>query len=438
MKSLNFNFAVKSLFARVKQYRSLFSVCAVGVCVMLSVLMVTDGMLISMTEKMRQYYGGDFMVLHDADGAYGVLEEYADIISALREILPKGTEVSYRYKMDSGDKSLFFEGVSVKQRSIQGVDFSLEKALFDKFNFVEGGPEERESRDAVLISLPVAEKLGVHVGDSVVLFLETPLGKNTKDLVVTGIFQDSSVFGMYTAYIDYQAFKKAVGFDKFLETTGIDVNPIDKVCVYYPNGTPSKKEISRVQSELEKRFMMMPLSYGKSNWQNFQIKSGMSVYAIIPLSANVSELKKLSLALRGIVAMIVAMLVVIISVGISSTFRVIILKRAVESGTFRALGMTPAGLMALYFTEILLLLLSGTFVGFAASFIIVKIASVYNLSFISGFDLFLTGGHLQPCLNVGETLGLLSIIFVTTLGAVLFTLRKLVHISPVGALATVS
>ena len=82
MKSLNLNFAIKSLFGRAKQYSSLFSVCAVGVCVMLSVLMITDGMLVSMTEKMRQYYGGDFMILHDSQNSLEILEEYNDIIAA--------------------------------------------------------------------------------------------------------------------------------------------------------------------------------------------------------------------------------------------------------------------------------------------------------------------------------------------------------------------
>ena len=154
MKSLYLNFAVKSLVSRARQYRSLFSVCAVGVCVMLFVLMITDGMIDSMTEKMRQYYGGDFMILHDSQNSLEILEEYNDIIAALREIVPAGTEVSYRYKKDSGDKSLFFEGVSVKQRSIQGVDFSLEKKLFEKFTFVEGGIEDRASHDAILISQP--------------------------------------------------------------------------------------------------------------------------------------------------------------------------------------------------------------------------------------------------------------------------------------------
>lgn len=433
MKSLYFNFAIKSLISRAKQYRSLFSVCAVGVCVMLSVLTITDGMIDSMTEKTRQYYGGDFMVLSDDE--YSSAGSREKVKAALKEILPANTEVSFRYKKDSGDKSLFFEGVSVKQRSIQGVYFSDEKELFKKFNFVEGGIEERASRDGLLLSQPAAEKLGVHIGDDVILLLESKAGnQNTVNLVVTGIFQDSSVFGMYTSYIDYDALMAGLGY------VGEDDGepPVDKICVYYPNGTPGKSELARVQAELEKRLEMFPLSYDKSDWQDYEVPEGKEIYALVPLIANVSDLQKLSMALRAIVALIVVMLVVIISVGISSTFRVIVLKRAVESGTFRALGMKPSGLMLLYFTEILLLLVSGSLTGFAASLAIVKIASAYNLSFVSGFDLFLTGGHLAPVLYASEAGFLLAVIFVTTLGAVLFTLRKLVHISPVGALATVA
>ena len=54
-----FVIAIKSIFERRRQYKSLFAVCAVGVCIMLCALMVTDGMVKSMNEKARQYYGGD-------------------------------------------------------------------------------------------------------------------------------------------------------------------------------------------------------------------------------------------------------------------------------------------------------------------------------------------------------------------------------------------
>lgn len=434
MKSLYLNFAVKSLLNRARQYRSLFAVSAIGVCIMISVLMITDGMLDSMTEKMRQYYGGDFMILggekyYDEKYSGYPLEKLQEMIVALKEILSKDTQISARLSKTNGDKSFFFEGIGVKQRTLQGVNFEDERALFQKFTFVEGNADARADGDGAVISLPVAQKLGVHVGDEVVLFFEEDNLKNTVSLVVTGIFQDSSVFGMYTSYIDYKALIKLLS---------INVNLTDKICVYYPRGLPSSGEIRRVQSELEKRFDMFPLSYNKEDWRNFDRNDDDIIYALIPLEANISDLRKLSSALHAIVALIVAMLVLIISVGISSTFRVIVMKRAVESGTFRALGMKPAGLMLLYFTEVFALLVSGCAIGFALSLVVTKIISGFNLSFVVGFDLFLMGGHLAPSLYIGKVFFLLAVIFVTTLGAVLFTLRKLIHISPVGALSTVT
>ncbi|MDE6068750.1 MAG: FtsX-like permease family protein, partial [Treponemataceae bacterium] len=399
-----------------------------------SVLMLTDGMLDSMTEKMRQYYGGDFMILggekyYDEKYSGYPLEKLQEMIVALKEILSKDTQISARLSKTNGDKSFFFEGIGVKQRTLQGVNFEDERALFQKFTFVKGNADARADGDGAVISLPVAQKLGVHVGDEVVLFFEEDNLKNTVSLVVTGIFQDSSVFGMYTSYIDYKALIKLLS---------INVNLTDKICVYYPRGLPSSGEIRRVQSELEKRFDMFPLSYNKEDWRNFDRNDDDIIYALIPLEANISDLRKLSSALHAIVALIVAMLVLIISVGISSTFRVIVMKRAVESGTFRALGMKPAGLMLLYFTEVFVLLVSGCAIGFALSLVVTKIISGFNLSFVVGFDLFLMGGHLAPSLYIGKVFFLLAVIFVTTLGAVLFTLRKLIHISPVGALSTVT
>ena len=434
MKSLYFNFAVKSLVNRRRQYRSLFAVSVIGMCIMISVLMITDGMLDSMTEKMRQYYGGDFMILggekyRDENYAGYPIEKLQGMFAALEEILPEDVQVSARLTKTDGDKSFFFEGVGVKQRTLQGVDFESERELFQKFTFVEGGADVREDGYEAVISLPVAQKLGVHVGDEVMLFFEEGSLKNTVPLVVTGIFQDSSVFGMYTSYIDYKA---------LIEVLALNVNLTDKICVYYTKTSPSAGEIRRVQRELENRFNILPLSYDKSNWRNYNMGDNEIIYALIPLSANISDLRKLSSALHAIVALIVAMLVVIISVGISSTFRVIVMKRAVESGTFRALGMKPSGLMLLYFTEVFVLLASGCVIGFALSLVMTKIVSGFKLSFISGFDLFLMGGHLAPSLYAGKTVFLTAIIFVTTLGAVLFTLRKLIHISPVGALSTLT
>lgn len=421
-----FNIAVKSIFERRRQYKSLFAVCAVGVCIMLSAIMITDGMVASMNEKARQYYGGDLQLL--GGKSLSNPEEEADrAIEVLRESLDdKSVVISKRYNHDARNEIYYFEGASVRQRVIFGIDFETEKQLFDKFTFIEGSYKGKDYEDIVLLSEPIAKKLGCHAGDSVTLYVVTGDGyTNTIEVVVAGIFQDSSVFGMYTSYMNYSALMKALAFDKVM---------VNRISLYYPKGMPSLFARNKLQKNLESKLNMYPLGMDKDVFYDDYLKNGVEKYAIISLEANVSNLKLLVQALQLILAAIVVMLVIIISVGISSTYRVIVIKRNVESGTLRALGMKPSGIMRLFITEAFMLLVTGCLTGFISSLIIVKIASIFNLSFISGFDLFLTAGCLAPCINGIKILGFLAVIIVTTLVSVLFTLRKLVHVSPVGAI----
>ena len=421
-----FKIAIKSIIERRRQYKSLFAVCAVGICLMLSAIMITDGMIASMNEKARQYYGGDLQLLggkslsndeSDADKAIEILKECIDDDSVV---------IAKRYNYDARNESFYFEGMSVRQRVIYGVDFQHEKSLFEKFTFVEGTYYNPEIENLVLISQPLAKKLGCHVGDEITLYMTTADGyKNTSNFVVTGIFQDSSVFGMYTSYVNYSGLMKVA-----------DMNPpqVNRICMYYPDGMPSLIERMKLQKKLEAKVDMYPLGMDKEDFYKEFETHTTDKYVLISLESNVSNLKLLVQALQLIVIAIIVLLAIIISVGISSTYRVIVIKRSVESGTLRALGMNPSGIMRLFITEAFTLLLAGGLTGFIFSLIIAKIASLFNLSFISGFDLFLTGGYLLPDINGLKILGFVTVIIVTTLVSVLFTLRKLVRVSPVGAI----
>ena len=426
-----FNIAVKSIIERKRQYKSLFAVCAVGVCLMLCAIMVTDGMISSMNEKARQYYGGDVLFL----GGHSITKPLTDALEEaqmLKESVGdrKDVKVFLRYNHDPEEhgESYYYEGTTVRQRAIIGVDFENEKDLFDKFTFVEGTYHKGEYEDTVLISEPIAKKLGCHVGDSITYFAVTYNNyANTIDLVVTGIFLDASVFGMYTSYVNYDSLIKAIDYDPL----------VDRISLYYVNGKPSGKDIEKVHSEMSKKIQMYPLDMEKKDfYKDFRSSDTTKVRKgyLVSLDSTVSDLKLLVQALRLIVAAIVLLLVIIISVGISSTYRVIDIKRSLESGTLRAIGMMSSGIMKLFISEAFVLLLSGCFTGFVFSLIITKIGSVFDLSFISGFDLFLTGGHLDPHIDIVKIAAFISVIIVTTLLSVLFTLRKLVRVSPVGAI----
>lgn len=424
--------AVKSIIERRRQYKSLFAVCAVGICLILSSLMITDGMIGSMNEKARQYYGGDVQFLGGSTLEKSVEQAEAErdyIYSCLKD---EDVVVINRFNHDASNDSYYFEGTSVRQRSIIGVDFDNEKPLFEKFTFVEGSFNKSSDNvvsgdeyGSVLLAEPIAKKLGCHAGDIITLCSKTNEGYvNTISLMLTGIFQDASVFGMYTSYVDFNSLMKIL--DKG--------NVVDRISIYFKNGIPSGRKIAGLQKKLEQKYNMYPLGMLKDQfYEQFNNKTE-DKYILIPLEANVSNLKFLVQALQLIVVMIIILLAVIISVGISSTFRVIVIKRSLESGTLRALGMKPSGVMKVFLAEALVLLVSGCAVGFTVSVIIVKITALFNLSFISGFDLFLTGGMLAPAMDGIKISLLIAVIVVTTLASVLFTLRKLVHVSPVGAI----
>ena len=219
-----------------------------------------------------------------------------------------------------------------------------------------------------------------------------------------------------------------------MKALNLSPKEVNRIGIYYIDGSPSLIECIDLQKKLEQKLNLYPLGMDKDVFYDDYKSQDEEKYALISLESNVSDLKMLVQALKIIVFAIVVLLVIIIAVGISSTYRVIVIKRNVESGTLRALGMKTSGIMKLFITEAFLLLLSGAVTGFVFSIIIVNVASCFNLSFISGFDLFLTKGCLVPEVNAVKIICFVSVIIVTTLLSVLFTLRKLVHVSPVGAI----
>ena len=82
-----------------------------------------NGLLDSFNNKARIYYGGDLILLHSTDGNLG----WYNTDDVITEIEPYFTSkdflLSYRIDYENNNTYLFFEGESLKQRKIKGVDF---------------------------------------------------------------------------------------------------------------------------------------------------------------------------------------------------------------------------------------------------------------------------------------------------------------------------
>lgn len=417
----------RSLVSRWRQYISLFLVSMLGIGISLFSMSLIDGMLSALSMKAKIYYGGDFQILGGLDN----LDFYnsSEIVRKIQSVMPSSSVVVKRRDYDATDCFLCFEGSDARIRVIKGVDFKNETDLFHRLNFVEGTADDLDKQVGIVISEPIAKMLSIHVGDSLTLVMSTLHENiNSANLLVKGIFRDSSLFGMYTTYMDYE---------KFIELNEDEPDYANRIGVFFPKGNFSESHIKTYQKNLETVLNMYPLVDDKYEFYD-KLYAGFDreTYALINTYSNMNELKLIIRAMKWVSLLIIFALIIIIIVGVSSTYRVLVMKRINEIGIYKAIGMNRGSIYRLLLVETCFLMLCGCIAGIIMSGILCSVVQCFNLSFIPAFDVFLTNGVIVPGISVLSHAAVVSVIFVTTVLAVVLSIRKAVEITPVQALAT--
>ncbi len=413
---------LRSLIYRRKQYSSLFCACLFGVAVSLFCLYSVNGMLSSLEDKARIYYGGDLQFV----GGVG-MNQSVENVEHLTPYFPEGSVIAERFDFDADYAAFYFEGTGVRQRVIKGVNFEKEKKLFASFNYIEGSAEGLYGTNGVLLSEPIAQMLEVHTGDEITFMLRNAAWQiNTVTLVVKGIFRDSSLFGMYTSYMDRELLSSVYGYPSYL---------CNRICVMLPDGTPSKKELEGYQTALSQDFPMYQLVEDKQVYYDNCLYTENPPYALIKLSANLQEIQIIIDAMKVIVAFVIVMLLIIIVTGVSSTFRVIAMKRINEIGIYKAIGMKRMRIYGMLLTETLLLLIAACIAGYILSCLLSGLIGLINFSFIPAFDIFLVNGKMKGIISFVYFILIFIVIVVTTTLAVMFAVKKSVSVTPCQALA---
>lgn len=416
----------RSLILRWRQYISLFFVCALGTGISLFSLFLIKGMLSALSMKAKIYYGGDLQFLGgNRDLAFPDSREFVQKISSL---FPARAVVSPRFDFDAATSAFYYEGVGVRQRIIKGVDFSREQNLFSKFNYTEGSAAEMAGTNGVLLSEGIARMLEASCGDSITFMLTTAHGyTNTVQLIVKGIFQDSSVFGLYTSYVDIDFLRKSFSAPEFFA---------NRIGIFFPETGVKKSALPKYQKLLETQFTMYRLVDDKYEFYGDLLSGKLESpsYALIPLDSNMEELRIIIDAMKIITAFVIVTLVLIIVVGISSTYRVIVMKRINEIGIYKAIGMERTSISLLILSETAILLAAGCACGFGLCTAICAVIRKFTFAFIPAFDIFLTDGHIIPIPDCAGTAAVFFIVIITTACAVMFSVWKAIKITPVEAL----
>ncbi|MBR1536912.1 MAG: ABC transporter permease [Treponema sp.] len=424
--------ALRSLIMRKRQYVSLFLVCMAGLAISLAAIAVSTGMIKSLNQKARIYYGGDAVLMCAKTGEWLNIYDYEEKIESVKAVLPKETIVSKRQELDGRRGSFYFEGVQALQQTFKGIEIENEKDLLKSLIFTEGGVESvlknPDQKNWVFISLPIAKMLGVHAGDEITLQLETNDNVlNTVQIEVKGIFQDSSVFGMYTSYFDFEFLRDSYNRPK---------NYANRITIHFANKNVSEKNLHEMYDSLSSVLNMYDWVEDKDDFLDLPGDAFPSeTWAFVPLSANLNDVEIMQLAMDAIISFIVIILTVIIIAGIGSTYRVLIMKRITEIGIYMALGMKKRSIIATLLFESFLLLVLGCIAGLLLNGIFCAVISLFDFSFIPSFDMFLEKGNLSPQFDVLKSVTVIVSVIIATLLSVLYATLKSIKIMPVEALS---
>jgi putative ABC transport system permease protein len=364
---------------------------------------------------------------------YEIIHDDSAILEAVKET---GIQAKYVTKRSAFEGYLVYAGKTA-QVGVYGVDFANESFLPERLVFIAGGMKGMTAREGLVIAEPTAKRLGVEVGDRVLVQLKTYTGQqNVGEFSIAGITVDTGILGSTSGYAnkpyvnellnlkpeDYQAFG--------LYLPSLDAMDKDGTALY--ESLRKKAQVfSRDTAGQEKNFIKAMMSQSKKEtWTGTK-------YRVLTLNDYLQQIQQIVDVLNGVSLGILIVLFVIIMVGILNTFRIIMYERIREIGTMRSMGMQREEVRSLFLWEATFLALGGVALGIILALLIMGGVSLWNFGLNSPLFIILKNGHMTFRLPLDRTLGNIMIVAILTMAAAFFPARNAARLDPAVALRTV-
>lgn len=342
-------------------------------------------------------------------------------------------KIPYEYiaKTTVAQQAALISDFGTTYQPVTGADLSQGSYLHERITVVEGDLDPFPGSDKIMISQGVAEKLKVTLGERISVQTETITGQqNVLDFTVGAIYKDpgvaASLAGAYAdlprvnllrdvpqgEYNIYGIFLKDVatadlwGAALYEELKGQNV-PL------WQRGTP--QDLMKITRD--------------ETWTGTK-------YMFFTLNDALTFIKGIFQSLNLIAFLILLVLFVVIMVGITNTYRMIVYERTREIGTLRALGMQRPTVRNLFLLEAVFLGIAGILAGFLLGVVILVLLSWIDLAAWKDFNILLKDNHLKLTVDWGSfAFNLIAVTALTAIAA-LFPARRAGKLTPAEALRT--
>ena len=444
--------ALRNVTRQKKRSILLAGAIAFGVLIITLVQSFTGGLIDTANIRFTELLGGHIYVsgeeVSDSGRLIPVIREQEPLEEALA--LVEDQVDSIRFRSVAFGEIIF---VSRSTRvSIDGVDWATEPSLMASLDLVEGDISATEDPGAIIMPAPLAEELGVQLGETVLVRLNSITGQqNVGEFVVGALIRDSGSFGLESAYADKSYLNSLIGMtaDQYQQvnigvtnTTAIE-QIADTMEAYLASvGKVAAEPISIFGDEEENMgpagggpgMMGGGLNLGinieeAERWEGTRFTVTTINDVMEPVMTIVNILNQVSLGLFVI-------LLLITMVGLLNTFRMILIERTREIGTIRAVGMQRKQVRNLFLLEALILALGGALAGLILAFIAGGVVSSIPIGTDTPLMMVLDGNTFAFPIDPVSILGTLAILTVITLLSAYLPARRAALMRPADALRT--
>ncbi len=405
----------------------------------------TGGMVDTVSQNLSSSLGGHIYVsgseVSEEGSEVSVVRDTGALDEALGSLEGQIASGSVR---SSAQVGVIF-GSREETAALVGVNFAQESDFLGNLEFSSGSAAALLANEAG-VALPVAllEDLGVQVGESVVVRTTTVTGQqNIGDFVVVGALSPDEAFGPPGLAAQGYAHLGAVN-----TLLGMEPGQYQSLNLYLNDLTGLETATTTLHSELGRTGVVEPRPTGGGGLPNpadFLALGGLSSvdederwqgtkFEVTNLNDELDNVFTIVTLINTIGLIVFVVILVIIMVGITNSYRMVMIERTAEIGTMRAMGVQRGGVRNIFLWEALFVALGGTALGLALA-----AAATVGLGFVTfdtggEFGIFLNEGHFAFDLSLLTTLSNIVLVCLMSVAAVYLPARAAARLQPAEAL----
>ncbi|OJF76434.1 MAG: hypothetical protein BKP49_06970 [Treponema sp. CETP13] len=433
--------AFRNLARTKKRSVLLATAVAFGFLIVTCVDGLASGAIENMSNQFSDMFGGDVFVsgvvqLNEDKN----IDKITDMALVKNTVAKANLEISYSSARTQTQGTLVFNGVKTVTNTF-GCDFIEESHLRDSLQLVEGSWDDIiEEPRSVILSESTVEAMKAELGDTILYKTETVTGQQTLgELILKGVSKDISLLGSIAAYTQRAYTNELIGLE-----------PSETNYYSIMLKRPEEQELAALQIQnlfaaqdlpvtdiqsARKKNANSPISEISKQIKDSEPWEG-SKYEVYSFNDIVPQFKTIPIIVSNVSLGVLLAIMLIVMIGISNTFRMVLYERIREVGTMRAVGMRKKDAKSLFRWEAVLLSIMGALTGLILGIVVMEIVGFFPVN-DPRLSFFIKNGYWTWKLSAFSLIWKFIVMILLTLLAVNGTAKSAAKLNPAEALRTV-